>query len=100
MLKEEFEQRWVRKSLRETISAVDERRGKLEGSMENVKEALDGVEDRIDNWKEQSKDYVKMSLDSTMDKIGRPDRLDQKLVGVSVQRVALHLLDRELVRIN
>ncbi|KAK8263617.1 hypothetical protein V6Z12_D12G053800 [Gossypium hirsutum] len=69
MSKEEFEQRWARKSLRETISAVEERVGKLEGSMEDVKEALDGVEDHIANWKEQSRDYVKMSLDSTMDKV-------------------------------
>ncbi|MBA0755940.1 hypothetical protein Gogos_019918 [Gossypium gossypioides] len=37
--------------------------------MEDIKEVLDGVEDCIDNWKEQSRDYVKMSLDSTMDKL-------------------------------
>ncbi|KAG8492660.1 hypothetical protein CXB51_010326 [Gossypium anomalum] len=37
--------------------------------MEDVKEALDGFEGHIDNWKEQSRDYVKMSLDSTMDKV-------------------------------
>ncbi|MFQ6655983.1 hypothetical protein Gotur_026285 [Gossypium turneri] len=37
--------------------------------MEDVKEALDGVKDRIANWKEQSRDYVKMSLDSIMDKV-------------------------------
>ncbi|KAK5843420.1 hypothetical protein PVK06_005877 [Gossypium arboreum] len=48
--------------------AVEERVGKLEGSMEDVKKALD-VEGRIDNWKEQSRDYVKMSLNSTMDKV-------------------------------
>ncbi|MFQ6668222.1 hypothetical protein Gotur_033952 [Gossypium turneri] len=36
MSKEEFEQRWARKSLRETLSAVEERVGKLEGSMEDV----------------------------------------------------------------
>ncbi|XP_052483730.1 uncharacterized protein LOC128039297 [Gossypium raimondii] len=69
MSKEEFEQRWARKSLRETISAVEERVEKLEGSMEDVKEALDGLEDRIANWEEQSRDYVKMSLGSTMDKV-------------------------------
>ncbi|MFQ6665855.1 hypothetical protein Gotur_032434 [Gossypium turneri] len=38
MSKEEFEQRWVRRSLRETLPAVEERVGKLEGSMEDVKE--------------------------------------------------------------
>ncbi|KAK8259601.1 hypothetical protein V6Z12_D13G067500 [Gossypium hirsutum] len=37
--------------------------------MEDVKEALDGVKDHIANWKEQFRDYVKMSLDSTMDKV-------------------------------
>ncbi|KAK5838283.1 hypothetical protein PVK06_007011 [Gossypium arboreum] len=52
----------------EMLSAVEERVDKLEGSMEDVKEALDGFEGHIDNWKEQSRDYVKMSLDSTMDK--------------------------------
>ncbi|MBA0858157.1 hypothetical protein Goshw_022221 [Gossypium schwendimanii] len=37
--------------------------------MGDVKEALDGVEGRIDNWKEQSRDYVKMFLDSTINKV-------------------------------
>ncbi|MBA0730916.1 hypothetical protein Golax_020292 [Gossypium laxum] len=69
MSKEEFEKRWARKSLREMLSTVEECVGKLDRSMEDVKEALDGVEDRIDNWKEQSRDYVKMYLDSTMDKV-------------------------------
>ncbi|KAG8477100.1 hypothetical protein CXB51_030729 [Gossypium anomalum] len=69
MSKEEFEQRWARKGLREMLSAVEERVGKLEGSMEDVNEALDGFEGHIDNWKEQSRDYVKMSLDSAMDKV-------------------------------
>ncbi|KAH1114822.1 hypothetical protein J1N35_008200 [Gossypium stocksii] len=70
MLREEFEQRWARKSvsLREMLSIVEERMGKLNGSMEDVKESLYGVKDRIYNWNEQSKNYVKMSLDSTMDK--------------------------------
>ncbi|KAK5820472.1 hypothetical protein PVK06_025519 [Gossypium arboreum] len=62
MSKEEFEQRWARKGLREMLSAVEE-------SMEDVKEALDGFEGHIDNWKEQFRDYVKMSLSSTMDKV-------------------------------
>ncbi|KAK5839586.1 hypothetical protein PVK06_008391 [Gossypium arboreum] len=60
---------WARKSLRDMILAIKERVGKLEGSMKDVKEALNWVEDRIDNWKVQSKDYVKMSLDSTLDKV-------------------------------
>ncbi|MBA0636399.1 hypothetical protein Godav_025505 [Gossypium davidsonii] len=37
MSKEEFEQRWARKSLMETLLAIEERVGKLEGSMDNVK---------------------------------------------------------------
>ncbi|MFQ6659744.1 hypothetical protein Gotur_028517 [Gossypium turneri] len=37
--------------------------------MEDVKESLDGAEDRINNWKEQSRDYVKVSLGSTMGKV-------------------------------
>ncbi|MBA0575870.1 hypothetical protein Golob_007046 [Gossypium lobatum] len=52
MSKEEFEQRWAKKYLKETLSTVEERVGKLEGSMEDVKEAFSGVEDRIANWKE------------------------------------------------
>ncbi|KAK5842325.1 hypothetical protein PVK06_004664 [Gossypium arboreum] len=68
MSKEECEQRRARKGLREMLSAAEEFVGKLEGSMEDVKEALDGFEGHINNWKEQSKDYVKMSLNSTMDK--------------------------------
>ncbi|MBA0700491.1 hypothetical protein Goari_027202 [Gossypium aridum] len=69
MSKEESEQRWARKSLKEMISAVEKCVGKLNGSMEDLKEALDGVEGRIDNWKEQSRDYAKLSLNSTMDKV-------------------------------
>ncbi|KAK5836430.1 hypothetical protein PVK06_012218 [Gossypium arboreum] len=69
MSKEECEKRRARKGLREMLSAVEERVDKLERSMEDVKEALDGFEDHIDNWKEQSRDYVKMFLDSTMDKV-------------------------------
>ncbi|MFQ6630592.1 hypothetical protein Gotur_009813 [Gossypium turneri] len=38
MSKEEFEQRWARKSLKEMLSAVEERVGKLEESMEDAKE--------------------------------------------------------------
>ncbi|KAK5802883.1 hypothetical protein PVK06_030511 [Gossypium arboreum] len=68
MSKEECGQRRARKGLREMLSAVEERVDKLEGSMEDVNEALDGFEGHIDNWKEQTRDYVKMSLNSTMDK--------------------------------
>ncbi|MBA0673407.1 hypothetical protein Goklo_023957 [Gossypium klotzschianum] len=37
MSKEEFEQRWARRSLRGTLSAVEELVRKLEGSMEDIK---------------------------------------------------------------
>ncbi|MBA0775392.1 hypothetical protein Gotri_010543 [Gossypium trilobum] len=79
MSKEEFKQRWIGKSLRKMLSEVEERVGKLEGSMEDINESLDGVEDRIDNWKEQSRDYVKMSFDSTMDK----EEAQAKLQGIT-----------------
>ncbi|MBA0673408.1 hypothetical protein Goklo_023957 [Gossypium klotzschianum] len=39
MSKEEFEQRWARRSLRGTLSAVEELVRKLEGSMEDIKKA-------------------------------------------------------------
>ncbi|MFQ6653092.1 hypothetical protein Gotur_024661 [Gossypium turneri] len=51
------------------LSVIKERVDKLEGSMEDVKESLDVVEDTIDNWNEQSRDYVKVSLASTMDEV-------------------------------
>ncbi|KAK8301352.1 hypothetical protein V6Z11_D04G014000 [Gossypium hirsutum] len=94
MSREEFEQRWARKSLKETISAVEERVGKLEGSMEDVKEALDGVEDHIANWKEQSRDYVKMSLGSTMDKVNElfnshRDKLSERNDALEAMMMAL-----------
>ncbi|MBA0734088.1 hypothetical protein Gogos_018037 [Gossypium gossypioides] len=100
MSKEEFKQRWARKSLRETLSTVEECVGKLEGSMEDVKEALDGVEDLIDNWNEQSSDYVNMSLDSTMDRInelfnshkdkllGRNDVLEAMMMALKEETMA------------
>ncbi|MBA0642058.1 hypothetical protein Goklo_026519 [Gossypium klotzschianum] len=40
MSKEEFEQKWAKKSLKETLSAVEEHVGKLNGSIEDVKEAF------------------------------------------------------------
>ncbi|MFQ6645029.1 hypothetical protein Gotur_019196, partial [Gossypium turneri] len=86
--------RWARKSLRETLSVVEERVGKLEGSMEDVKEALDGVEDRIANWKEQSRYYIKMSLNSTMDKVNElfnshKDKLSERNDALEAMMMAL-----------
>ncbi|KAK5841938.1 hypothetical protein PVK06_004264 [Gossypium arboreum] len=103
MLKEEFEQRRTRKGLREMLSAVEEHVDKLEGSMENVKEALDGFEGHINNWKEQSRDYVKMSLNSTMDKVNelfdshkdklsdRNDALEAMLIALKEETIATTL---------
>ncbi|MBA0853405.1 hypothetical protein Goshw_017053 [Gossypium schwendimanii] len=51
------------------LLTVEERVSKLEVSIKDINESLNGAEDRIDNWKEQSRDYVKMSFDSTMDKV-------------------------------
>ncbi|MFQ6656410.1 hypothetical protein Gotur_026526 [Gossypium turneri] len=51
MSREEFEQRWVRKSLREMLSAVEERVGKLEESMEDAKE--DNVRELLDSQKKK-----------------------------------------------
>ncbi|MBA0852607.1 hypothetical protein Goshw_007482 [Gossypium schwendimanii] len=47
MLKKELEQRWARKPLRETLSIVEKHVGKLEGSMKDIKESLDGVKDPV-----------------------------------------------------
>ncbi|KAH1055488.1 hypothetical protein J1N35_033553 [Gossypium stocksii] len=47
MSKEEFEQMWVRKSLRETLSTVEECVGKLEGSMEDVNELFNSHRDKL-----------------------------------------------------
>ncbi|KAH1090495.1 hypothetical protein J1N35_017752 [Gossypium stocksii] len=69
MSKEKFEQRWAKKSVKKALSVVEERLGKLEGSIEDVNESLDGVDNLINNWKEQSIDYVKTSLDFAMDKV-------------------------------
>ncbi|MFQ6629151.1 hypothetical protein Gotur_008266 [Gossypium turneri] len=62
--------------------------------MEDVKEALDGVEDRIANWKEQSRDYVKMSLDSTIDKVNElfnshRDKLSERNDALEAMMMAL-----------
>ncbi|MFQ6624813.1 hypothetical protein Gotur_003232, partial [Gossypium turneri] len=69
-------------------------------SIKDVNEALDGVEGRIDNWKKQSRDYVKMSLDSTMDKVNelfnshkdklseRNDALEATMLGLKEETMA------------
>ncbi|KAG8496826.1 hypothetical protein CXB51_008045 [Gossypium anomalum] len=77
------------------LSAVEECVGKLEGSIEDVKEALGRVKNRIDNWKEQSRDYVKMSLDSTMDKVNElfnshKDKLSERNDALEAMVVALN----------
>ncbi|MFQ6649672.1 hypothetical protein Gotur_022897 [Gossypium turneri] len=51
MSREEFEQRWARKSLREMLSAVEERVGKLEKSMEDAKE--DSVQELLDSQRKK-----------------------------------------------
>ncbi|MBA0615949.1 hypothetical protein Godav_016046 [Gossypium davidsonii] len=51
MSKEEFEQRWARKYLREMLSAVEEHVSKLEESMEDAKE--DSVQELLDSQKKK-----------------------------------------------
>ncbi|MBA0636020.1 hypothetical protein Godav_024757 [Gossypium davidsonii] len=51
MSKEEFEQRWTKKSLREMLSAVEECVGKLEESIENAKG--DSVQELLDSQKKK-----------------------------------------------
>ncbi|MBA0776545.1 hypothetical protein Gotri_011528 [Gossypium trilobum] len=62
MSKKEFEQRWVRKPLREMLSAIEERVGKLEKSMEDAKESDNALGKSIENLREQSRDFVTMCL--------------------------------------
>ncbi|MBA0880433.1 hypothetical protein Goshw_011627 [Gossypium schwendimanii] len=62
MSREEFEQRWVRKSLREMLSVVEERVSKLEESMEDAKESGNALGESIDDLREQSRDFVIMCL--------------------------------------
>ncbi|MBA0574934.1 hypothetical protein Golob_007029 [Gossypium lobatum] len=54
MSKVEFEQRWARKSLREMLSAVEERVGKLEESMEDAKESDNAIGESIENLREKN----------------------------------------------
>ncbi|MBA0549721.1 hypothetical protein Golob_020738, partial [Gossypium lobatum] len=62
MSKEEFEQRWARKSLREMLSTVDEHVEKLEESMEDAKELYNALGESIDDLREQFRDFVIMCL--------------------------------------
>ncbi|MBA0879337.1 hypothetical protein Goshw_010408 [Gossypium schwendimanii] len=61
MSKEEFEQRWARKSLREMLSTVEKRVGKLEESMEDTKELNNVLGGSIEDLREQSRDFVTMT---------------------------------------
>ncbi|MBA0577084.1 hypothetical protein Golob_024838 [Gossypium lobatum] len=64
MSKEEFEQRWARKSLREMLSTVEKRVGILEESMEDTKELNNVLGGSIEDLREQSRDFVTMCLTS------------------------------------
>ncbi|MBA0725590.1 hypothetical protein Golax_022165 [Gossypium laxum] len=61
MSKEEFEQRWARKSLREMLSTVEKRVGKLEESMEDTKELNNVLGGSIEDLREQSRDFKTIS---------------------------------------
>ncbi|MBA0743095.1 hypothetical protein Gogos_005814 [Gossypium gossypioides] len=69
MSKEEFEQRWDKKSLRGMLSAVEERVCKLEESIENAKESNNALGESIDDLREQYRDFVTMCLTSNRDSI-------------------------------
>ncbi|KAH1039270.1 hypothetical protein J1N35_041013 [Gossypium stocksii] len=71
MSKEEFGHKWAKKPIlmKEKLSALEKYVNKLEESMKDIKESLDVVEDHIDDWKDQFRDYVNMSLNSTIDKV-------------------------------
>ncbi|KAK5802900.1 hypothetical protein PVK06_030529 [Gossypium arboreum] len=69
MSKEEFEQIWARKSLREMLSAVEVRVGKLEESMEDVKESDNARGENIEDMKEQFRDFVTTCLTSQRDHV-------------------------------
>ncbi|KAK8335324.1 hypothetical protein V6Z12_A09G046700 [Gossypium hirsutum] len=69
MSKEEFEQIWARKSLREMLSAVEVRVGKLEESIENVKESDNARRESIEDMKEQFRDFVTTCLTSQRDNV-------------------------------
>ncbi|KAH1113655.1 hypothetical protein J1N35_007033 [Gossypium stocksii] len=76
------------------MSAVEKRVGKLEGSMEEVKEVLGGVGDRINNWKKQSRDYVKVSFNSAIDKVNElfslhKDKLSERNDALEAMTMAL-----------
>ncbi|MBA0844821.1 hypothetical protein Goarm_005759 [Gossypium armourianum] len=58
MSKEELEQRWARKSLREMLPAVEERLGKLEESMDDAKESDNALGENIEDLREQSRKAV------------------------------------------
>ncbi|MBA0746024.1 hypothetical protein Gogos_008572 [Gossypium gossypioides] len=64
MSKEEFEQRWAKGSLREMLSAVEERVDKLEESIEDAKESDNTLGESIDDLREQSRDFVTMCFTS------------------------------------
>ncbi|MBA0634550.1 hypothetical protein Godav_024680 [Gossypium davidsonii] len=67
MSKEEFEQMWARKSLKEMLSAVEELVGKLEESIEDAKESDNALGESIEDLREQSRDFVTMCLTSQRD---------------------------------
>ncbi|MBA0753937.1 hypothetical protein Gogos_020519 [Gossypium gossypioides] len=69
MLKEEFEQRWARQSLREILLAIEECVGKLKESMEDAKESDNALRESRDDLREQSREFVTMCLTSQRDSV-------------------------------
>ncbi|MFQ6645155.1 hypothetical protein Gotur_019330 [Gossypium turneri] len=69
MSKEDFQQKWARKSLKEMLSAVEECMGKLEESMEDAKESDNALGESIEDLREQSRDFVTICLTSQRDSV-------------------------------
>ncbi|MBA0754809.1 hypothetical protein Gogos_020537 [Gossypium gossypioides] len=69
MSREEFKQRCARKFLREMLSVVEKRVGKLEESMEDAKESDNALGESIEDLREQSRDCLTMCLTSQRDSV-------------------------------
>ncbi|MFQ6630595.1 hypothetical protein Gotur_009813 [Gossypium turneri] len=71
------------------LSAVEERVGKLEESMEDAKESGNALGESIDDLREQSKDFVTMCLTSQRDSVGVQKLSEAMRVVESVVKLGL-----------
>ncbi|KAH1083214.1 hypothetical protein J1N35_022975 [Gossypium stocksii] len=90
MVKEITDQEWAKKPilLKDMLLDVDEQVDKL-------KEPIKDINDRIDDWMEQSRDYMTMSLNSTIDKVNkllnshRNDTLEAMIMALKQETIAM-----------